>query len=93
MSWDKTKYPADWPAIARKVKEKAGWRCRWCSKKHNPEVPGDTLTVHHLDGDPANCDDSNLRALCQRCHLKDEARVKKLKRKREVEKTQKLLKL
>ena len=27
------------------------------------------LTVAHLDHDPGNCDDDNLRALCQRCHL------------------------
>jgi hypothetical protein len=27
------------------------------------------LTVAHLDQDPRNNDDSNLRALCQRCHL------------------------
>ena len=27
------------------------------------------LTVAHLDQDPRNCDRSNLRALCQRCHL------------------------
>jgi 5-methylcytosine-specific restriction endonuclease McrA len=28
------------------------------------------LTVAHLDHDPRNCDPSNLRALCQRCHLR-----------------------
>jgi len=27
------------------------------------------LTVAHLDHNPANNDDANLRALCQRCHL------------------------
>lgn len=27
------------------------------------------LTVAHLDHNPSNCDYSNLRALCQRCHL------------------------
>jgi hypothetical protein len=27
------------------------------------------LTVAHLDHNPANCDYSNLRALCQKCHL------------------------
>lgn len=26
------------------------------------------LTVAHLDHDPANCSDENLKALCQRCH-------------------------
>lgn len=28
------------------------------------------LTVAHLDHDPRNCDPSNLKALCQRCHLR-----------------------
>ena len=28
------------------------------------------LTIAHLDHTPENCADDNLRALCQRCHLK-----------------------
>ena len=28
------------------------------------------LTVSHTDHQPENCDPSNLRALCQRCHFK-----------------------
>lgn len=28
------------------------------------------LTVAHLDHDPRNCDPTNLKALCQRCHLR-----------------------
>lgn len=28
------------------------------------------LTVAHLDHRPENCDPSNLRALCQQCHLR-----------------------
>lgn len=28
------------------------------------------LTIAHLDHKPENCDPSNLRALCQRCHLR-----------------------
>lgn len=27
------------------------------------------LTVAHLDHTPENCDDNNLRAMCQGCHL------------------------
>lgn len=27
------------------------------------------LTVAHLDHTPENCDEDNLRAMCQRCHL------------------------
>jgi hypothetical protein len=32
------------------------------------------LTVAHLDHDETNCDLSNLRALCQRCHLRYDAK-------------------
>lgn len=28
------------------------------------------LTVAHLDHDPINCADANLKAMCQRCHLR-----------------------
>ncbi len=31
------------------------------------------LTVAHLDHTPENCDPSNLKSLCQRCHLKYDA--------------------
>jgi hypothetical protein len=34
------------------------------------------LTVHHLDGNKSNCDDWNLAALCQRCHLRVQGRVR-----------------
>jgi len=27
------------------------------------------LTVAHLDHTPENCDEANLKAMCQRCHL------------------------
>lgn len=33
------------------------------------------LTVHHLDGDKGNCEWWNLAALCQRCHLRIQAKV------------------
>ena len=31
------------------------------------------LTVAHLDHTPENCEPENLKALCQRCHLKYDA--------------------
>lgn len=34
------------------------------------------LTVHHLDGDKANCRWWNLAALCQRCHLQVQGKVR-----------------
>ena len=68
-------YPPDWPEIARAVKERAGWRCEHCGHPHDPAT-GHVLTVHHLDGNPANCAPENLVALCQRCHLHIQARYR-----------------
>ena len=75
-------YPPEWLTgeIQQKQYERAEWRCEHCGMDF---VPGSTkaitarnkdekpviLTVHHLDGNPANCDWQNLLACCQRCHL------------------------
>lgn len=67
-------YPADWPELARSVKDAAGWTCIRCGHPHDPEN-GYTLTVHHLDIDPSNRRWWNLLALCQRCHLSIQGRV------------------
>ena len=67
-------YPDDWPAIAKAVKDAAGWKCVRCGHPHDVAA-GYVLTVHHLDMDKANCEWWNLAALCQRCHLKIQARV------------------
>lgn len=68
-------YPADWDAIAKAVKDEAGWRCVRCDHPHSVRT-GHVLTVHHLDGDKGNCRWWNLAALCQRCHLKVQAKVR-----------------
>jgi hypothetical protein len=69
-------YPPDWPIIATRVKALAGWRCERCHVPHNEDKPdGTMLTVHHLDGNKWNCEDWNLAALCQRCHLRVQAKV------------------
>ncbi len=39
------------------------------------------LTVAHLDHQPENCADDNLKALCQRCHLRLDAKSKAERRK------------
>jgi hypothetical protein len=74
MRRSKGKYPPDWPAIAQAVKDAAGWRCVRCDHPHEVET-GFVLTVHHLDLNPANCRWWNLAALCQRCHLRIQAKV------------------
>ena len=70
-----TGYPPDWPAIAKRIKDAAGWKCVRCNHPHEPET-GYCLTVHHLDRVKSNCADWNLAALCQRCHLQIQNRVK-----------------
>lgn len=68
-------YPENWPEIAASIKAKWNNKCERCGAHHNPEI-GYCLTVHHLDGNKANCEDWNLAALCQRCHLRIQGRVK-----------------
>lgn len=43
-------YPSDWPAVARRVKDEAGWRCVRCSHPFDPET-----------GKPLDCDGCDLR--------------------------------
>lgn len=67
-------YPPDWPEIAKRVKASAGWKCVRCGHAHTREN-WRILTVHHWDGNKANCQWWNLMALCQRCHLSIQGRV------------------
>ena len=68
MPFDPARYPENWHAIARRVKDAAGWCCEQCGHPHEP-AQGYTLTVHHIDGNTFNNAPANLVALCQRCHL------------------------
>jgi hypothetical protein len=43
--------------------------------EHPTQAQWRILTVHHLDGDKANCRWWNLAPLCQRCHLTIQGRV------------------
>lgn len=79
ISPDKKKlYPPDWKEISKRIRfERAGNKCEWCgAENHKPHpITGGmvTLTVAHLDHNPANCDEGNLRALCNACHLRYDA--------------------
>lgn len=68
-------YPPDWPAIATACKDAAHWQCVRCGHPHDPTT-GHTLTVHHIDMNPSNCAWWNLAALCQKCHLHIQAKVR-----------------
>lgn len=69
---NKARYPKDWPAISRRIRERAGNKCEWCLAENGKPHPitGSivVLTVAHLDHTPENVADNNLKALCQRCH-------------------------
>lgn len=43
------------------------------SEYHAKSVVKVVLTIAHLDHTPENCSDDNLKALCQRCHLRYDA--------------------
>jgi hypothetical protein len=79
------RYPADWKAISLRIKERAEWQCECtgecgrgthagrCPNVHGGEAYGTgskvVLTTAHLDHTPENCDEANLKAMCQGCHL------------------------
>lgn len=67
------KYPPNWPAISRHIRfVRAKNRCEVCgAQNYKPHpVTGSKviLTTAHLDHNPANCEESNLKAMCQKCH-------------------------
>jgi hypothetical protein len=82
-------YPRDWPEISKSIRfGRAGGRCECegecgaghegrCEALHGRPHPVTrsrvVLTVAHLDHEPRNCDPANLRAMCQRCHLRYDA--------------------
>lgn len=76
---ERHRYPKNWPEISLRMRDLVGWRCEGspaypncCAKSLEPH-PGTrsavVLTVAHLDHAPENCDPTNLRVWCQRCHL------------------------
>ena len=72
-------YPENWTELAATVKQSAGYRCNRCGLKCLPPNSYRHLDlslrrklsaqVHHLDGNPAQNDRSNLVCLCSGCHL------------------------
>ena len=82
---NRDRYPPDWPDISKAIKDRAEWRCECdgecgrsgckgrCPNRHGQPAYGTgslvVLTTAHLDHTPENCDPSNLKAMCQGCHL------------------------
>jgi 5-methylcytosine-specific restriction endonuclease McrA len=72
MPCDYSQYHPDWRWIRLQILEQAGHCCEFCGVE-NDTMRGETrivLTIAHLDHDISNNEPSNLRALCQRCHLR-----------------------
>jgi hypothetical protein len=82
---EKARYPKDWKAISQRIKDRAQGRCEcveecglhpWgrCVERDRHKAffaKGKIIfTVAHLDHQPENCADENLKAMCQRCHLR-----------------------
>ena len=79
---NKALYPKEWPLISLTIRALAGFKCEWCGAangKPHPETGSKVvLTVAHLDHDPSHCGDKiNLAALCQRCHNRYDAPVRR----------------
>jgi hypothetical protein len=78
MTFHPERYPANWNEISQRIRERERNRCLFCGAENHKPHP-DTgkivvLTVAHLDHTEQNCSDENLAALCQRCHLRYDAR-------------------
>src|SRR3990167_5205081 len=124
MPMDRSKYPANWKEISLHIRERDGWKCKWCGlhngavgyreengkfiKLYNSADDVDmqaevlelidgvkiitiVLTVAHINHDVSDNSDSNLVALCQKCHLSHDAKIHakhsmetRLKRKEEL---------
>jgi 5-methylcytosine-specific restriction endonuclease McrA len=67
---NKDRYPKDWKQISLRIRERADNKCENCGVENYSIRDGSkiVLTVAHLDHQPENCSEDNLRAWCQRCH-------------------------
>lgn len=95
---NRSRYPGgspsskEWKAIRRSILDRAGHCCEGSpafpecrAENYAPHpVTGSrvVLTIAHLDHRPENSEPSNLRAWCQRCHVKYDAEMKAANRRR-----------
>lgn len=82
---NRKRYPKNWKEIRAAILERANNCCEFCGVENHSEVARYrsgkgvvkvkvVLTIAHLDHTPENCDPSNLRALCQQCHNRYDAK-------------------
>ena len=68
-------YPPSWTKAYRdEFRRQRGDKCERCDRPHDA-AHGYALTIHHLDNNKSNCEEWNLAALCQRCHLHIQGKV------------------
>ena len=82
---ERARYPKNWKQISLRIRDRADGRCEcvsecglhpWgrCVEKQGRKAffaAGKiVLTVAHLNHTPEDCRDENLKAMCQRCHLR-----------------------
>ena len=89
MPIDYSKYPPEWKAISKRIRERSGGQCecsgecglhkdhpgpRRCVERNGEKAKWAkgkvVLTVAHLNHIESDCRDDNLKAMCQRCHLR-----------------------
>lgn len=84
MPMQRDRYPDNWEEISDHIRfERAEGRCEWvdadgrCEARHLGPHPltGSRviLTTAHMDHDPINNDETNLKALCNLHHLRYDA--------------------
>ena len=85
---NRKRYPANWKDIRKDILKRADNKCEFCGienyaiRENGSKV---VLTIAHLDHTPENCDYSNLRALCQKCHNRYDAKHRAETRRKAVE--------
>lgn len=81
---NKARYPKNWKEIRTRILNRADNKCEGSPvypdcRVSNGEPHAETgskvvLTIAHLDHTPEHCEDENLMAWCQRCHLTYDAK-------------------
>lgn len=68
--------PANWKEIRAAILERADNKCEFCGIENYAVRDGSrvVLTIAHLDHTPEHNNPDNLRALCQRCHNRYDAK-------------------
>lgn len=59
-------YPESWAKISKRIREKSDWKCNQCKKDFSTRK--NFLDVDHKNGIKSDVTNSNLWALCKKCH-------------------------